>query len=126
MDSQRPPLERDANDVVWFGVGSMHFGYEKPPPFTLPMADYLRELKLSLDSISAVTNLQVGIDENVLNDGSFTYSENLGAFEDGAGHFPPIGVGALAFELHIPRRLETGELGTIECVASVSRALSPR
>jgi hypothetical protein len=75
------------------------------------MADYLRELKAGLEAISAVTNLHIDIPDVVLNEQSFECAEDPGEFVEGADHFPPIGFGAILFELHIPRRVQEELVG---------------
>lgn len=103
---ETPELTRQSGERVWFGVGCFHFAYERQPPFTLEIGDYADELKEALESITAVTNLEIYLPQTQLNPTNWQCTEIPGRFDDGYPHFPSIAVGRIQFELHIPARVQ--------------------
>jgi hypothetical protein len=100
------PPQRKTEDTIWFGIGCFHFGYEKPLPYTFRRHEYARELKVALESIPAVTDVNIDLPVNDLDPQKIGVGEAPPDLNEGQGHFPPLSVCWINFQVYIPARVQ--------------------
>jgi hypothetical protein len=101
---------RQDGDIVWFGIGCFHFGYQKATPFEFKRRDYIRDLKLALESITAVDNISITVPKDEENIEVATVTEPPATLTEGGPFFPHFSSCMIRFELYIPERVQL-ELG---------------
>jgi hypothetical protein len=99
-------VQRTRGEIIWFGIGSFHFGYRKAPPFKFRLHEYVRDLKSALESVPAITEVFIDIPETKFNIDNVDVHHDPGLFQDGVGHFPPISHGSIRFQIYIPARVQ--------------------
>jgi len=97
--------ESERKSKIAFGIGCFHFGVKKRAPFKFRSSDYLKELRIALQSISNVDVVNIYCDDEFENI-SIDIEESLPNIGEGVGCFPKPLFMTIEFELHIPYRIQ--------------------
>src|SRR5947209_14336441 len=98
--------QRQVGEIIWFGIGCFHFGYQKPVPYTFRRRDYIRDLKAALEAVPAITDVSINLPDNELDPEKFDVTEAPLDLDQGQGHFPPLNVCWIHFKIYIPARVQ--------------------
>lgn len=97
-----------------FGVGCFHFKYLAQPPFEIKGADYLAEIKKSLQSITNISNLDLSISQS-FEDTEHSKDDDSEYVDEGFDYFPYLPFGdSISFDIYIPNRIQLEILSDLQ------------
>ena len=99
-------IQRQVGEIIWFGIGCFHFGYQKPVPYTFRRRDYIRDLKAALESVPAITDVSIDVPATDMNPEEFEVNEMPTDLDKGEGQFPMFGLCWIRFKIYIPARVQ--------------------
>ncbi|MDX6446754.1 MAG: hypothetical protein QOH71_3828 [Blastocatellia bacterium] len=87
----------------FFGVGCFHFWPAGKAPFIFEMERYISDLRAALESVPAISNIQIDFDEETP---SFQIENDLTELSDGEDFLPVPAFLEIRFDIYIPFRIQ--------------------
>jgi len=88
---------------IFFGVGCFHFWPSQLPPFILKIDSYTAELRKALESVPAITDIQIDVDEETP---PVKLEVALGQLSDGEDFLPLPSFLEISFSVYVPFRIQ--------------------